>query len=146
VRDHYALVACNKGFSVGVVDLQKPTDPKITSWFPTDDRPRYKSCGMDLAGDVMIAVGWGVIGFFDISGLPLMTKIGEYQFEDPVPGHKIIYRHEQMHVRIQSLITPDHDIVYRDGLIFTTDQNENTFAIYEVVDPGLREILDRKKK
>ena len=143
VRNKFAFVMCNKGYAVGVVDLRNTARPVLTDWYSTTDDPRYKSCGMDLAGEVMIAAGSGVIGLFDISALPQLRKIGEYEFDNPIPGKDVVYRQEQSVLRLQYLVSPDHDLVYRDGFLYTSDQEQNVFAVFEVVDPELRRRMDR---
>ena len=56
VRDNVAFVMGNKGYSVGAVALsQTGGSPVLSDWFSTTEDPRYRSCGMDLAGEVMIA-------------------------------------------------------------------------------------------
>jgi hypothetical protein len=143
VKNGVALVMCNKGYAVAAVDLRNPAKPVLTDWYSTADKPRYKSCGMDISGDVMIAAGSGVIGLFGISDLPRLKKLGEYEFQDPLPGRDVTYRHEQVVVRLQYLVSPDHDLVYRNGFLYTSDQDQNAFAVYEVVDPDIRRLLDK---
>lgn len=38
--------------------------------------------------------------------------------------------------------SPEHDLVYRDGYLFCTDQDEDQFAVVEVVDPDPRRLME----
>ena len=125
VKGEYAIVACNKGFAVGVVDLRNKQNPVMVAHFPL----QFKSSGMALAGETVIYAltsGKGRIksglAVYDISSPSAMSLLAQVHFEN---------------------VSPDHDLVYRDGYIYATDQDENTFCIFEVVNPDLRRRMEQ---
>lgn len=122
VRGKRAYVACNKGDALAVVGLADPQHPEIEAWLATPSGPS----GLCLAGNGLIANpgSRGAGDFLEI-------------YDASSPGELELAARQQF-----PELTPDHDMVYRDGVIYCTDQDEDGVGVIAVEEPELRRLLD----
>lgn len=110
VRDGWAFVGCNKGNAVAAVDVRDPARPRLASLLATPSGPS----GLCLVGPRLFAAPkppGRFIEIYDVSDPDAMRLL------DRIPTEGT---------------DPDHDMAWRDGLLFVTDQDRDAIAVLEM--------------
>lgn len=112
VRGDWAFVACNKGHAVASVDLSDPRRPRTACVVPTPGRP----CGLCLDGDRLLAAPGGPEGadfleVYDVSDPSKMRLLQRESFAET---------------------TPDHDLVVRADVAWSTDGDRDLVAAIQL--------------
>lgn len=117
---------------VAAVDLSDPTVLKLLSNLPICD---IDATGLTVAGRVVFAAGGECAEAIDTSDPARLTSIAQYRGGDLFATRALRPDGE---VRYDN----GHDLVYRDGYIYVTAQNDNAFGILRVNDARVRELAD----
>lgn len=126
IYGRYAVFACSPGMTIGVIDLSNPDKPRTVAVLPfADEHPT----GLTIAGTLAFVGGGRVVEVIDLS--------------DPEnPASRAVFRLDSVLPTGRDNI---HDLVYRDGLLYITAQNDNRIVIVRVLDQQLLELANRPK-
>jgi hypothetical protein len=120
---HYAFVACsaNENFKLGFIDIRDPDNPRHLKTLPFAD---VHATGLAIEGSVLFAAGGRAVQAIDVSDPAEPKTLTVLEFSESVlPHHR------------DNL----HDLVYADGHLFLTAQNDNALLIVRVNDERIRE-------
>ncbi len=118
---------------VAAVDLSDPAAPTLLSNMPVCD---IDATGLTAAGQVVFAAGGECAEAIDASAPQNLLSIAQYRGGDLFPTRAL---------RLDGEVRYDngHDLVYRDGYLYVTAQNDNAFGILRVNDPHIRELASK---
>jgi hypothetical protein len=118
IAGHYAFVGCNRPHTLGVIDLSDPKHLTQVVNVPTaDGHPD----GLTIAGRVLFVGAGQTVEAIDISEPRRPRSIAWWRPLDVFSKGR----------------DNAHDLVYRDGFVYVTAQNDNTFGILRVTNPGV---------
>jgi hypothetical protein len=132
VSGNYAFVGAStraKGGSFVVVDLQNPSSPRQVAalTFAPDDG--WGPNGLTVAGKVVFLAGGQTIEAIDISRPARPTRLAGQRFP------KIL---ANVNPRYTGGGDSGHDLVYRDGYLYVTGQNDHCLLILRVESKQMR--------
>jgi hypothetical protein len=130
VSPPYAFIGCNHTDMLASVDMTDPEKPQLLAVWPFAD---IDPCGQDLVGSLLISAGGQAVELFDVS--------------DPAkPKSLLVCRSEKVFPTGRDNA---HDVVYRDGLIYVTCQNDHQIGIFQIHDKRIlqlaKEPIPKKK-
>jgi hypothetical protein len=127
----YAAIGAFVPDRVAIVDLSKPAAARQLANIPVCD---IDATGMTIAGQVLFVSGGECVEAIDVSDPANPVSAAQYRGGALFPSRRI--RMPNGEVRYDN----GHDLVYRDGFLYVTAQNDNRFGILELLDPHLRKL------
>lgn len=126
VRGNHAFVACSQSdnFKIGFLDITNPDEPVHLLTMPFAD---VHATGLTIAGHVLFVAGGQAVQAVDISEPGKPRTLAVLKTCDVFPTGR----------------DNAHDLVYRDGHLFVTAQNDNQIGIIRVND---RRILKKASR
>lgn len=123
VKGNCAFVACSQSdnFQIGFLDITNPDDPVHLLTMPFAD---VHATGLTVAGHVLFVAGGQAVQALDITEPDKPKTLAVLKTCDVFPTGR----------------DNAHDLVYRDGHLFVTAQNDNQIGIIRVND---RRILEK---
>ena len=121
----YAFVAASqtdKPGKVVVVDISDPARPAQVAALPFSDARGPN--GLTIAGSVLFLAGGQTVEAVEITQPTRPVKLASYKCLQAFPAGR----------------DSAHDLVYRDGYLYITGQNDNCFCILRVNSPRIREL------
>ncbi len=117
VRGNHAFVACSQSdnFQIGFLDITDPDDPVHLLTMPFAG---VHATGLTVAGRVLFVAGGQTVQALDISEPDRPKTLAVLKTSDVFPAGR----------------DNAHDLVYRDGHLFVTAQNDNQIGIIRVND------------
>lgn len=127
VGGEHAFVACSQSnksggnYKVASIDISDPARPILRAVRAFADR---HATGLTLSGNALFAAGGRAVEVFDVSdpANPVSTAVFH---------SRRIFAHGR---------DSAHDLVYRDGLLYVTAQNDDCIAIIRVETPRIRRL------
>jgi len=121
---------------VGIVDLSNPKKIIHIANLPVAD---IDATGMTAVGQVLFVAGGEAVEAIDISNPTMPVSIAQYRAGKLFPTRRLMMGRTP---RFDNA----HDLVYRDGYIYVTAQNDNQLGILKVNDPRVLELVKKKMK
>jgi hypothetical protein len=119
----YAFVGCNRPHTVAVVDLRDPQHLVQVVNFPAaDGHPD----GLAVAGSVLFVGAGQTVEAIDVSNPRRPVSLAWWR---PVE----VFSKGRDNA---------HDLIYRDGYVYVTAQNDNTFGILKVTNPAVLRLAE----
>ena len=118
----YACVGAFVCDRVGVVDIRSPRTPAQIANMPVCD---VGANGLEIAGQALLVAGGECVEVIDISDPARPVSVAQYRNGELFPTRRI---------DLDGLPRYDnaHDLVYRDGYVYVTAQNDNRFGVLRV--------------
>jgi hypothetical protein len=138
VAGHYAFVGAStrgKGGRLVVVDLSKPDAPRLVASLPFAAEDGWGPNGLAVAGRVVFLAGGQSVEAIDISRPRQPVKLAGRRFAD-------VFRNANP--RYEGGGDSGHDLVYRDGYLHVTGQNDGCLMILKVNAERIRQLADRE--
>jgi len=130
VRGAYAFVGASRSDAPGhavVVALADPARPVQVASLPFSDGRGPN--GLVIAGDVLFLAGGQTVEAVDISHPTKPAKLASYQCPEAFGAGR----------------DSAHDLVYRDGHLYVTGQNDHSFCVLRVEGHSIRKLADEKR-
>ncbi len=118
---------------VGIVDLSNPTRLKQIANMPVAD---IDATGMTAVGRILFVAGGEAVEAIDLSNPALPVSIARYRGGKLFPTRRLMLGKTP---RFDNA----HDLVYRDGYLFVTAQNDNRLGILKVNDGRVLELVGK---
>jgi hypothetical protein len=118
-------VGCYRTDLVGVLDISNPLKLAPVAFVTVGDRD---ATGMTVSGRALFVAGGECVEAFDISDPTRPTLLAQYRGGDLFPTTVKLLDGEARRDNA-------HDLVYRDGHLYVTAQNDNSLGILKVTDP-----------
>jgi len=125
VSDSFAYVGASTGEDGGrliVVDLREPEQPRQVAWLPFAPQDGYGPNGLTVAGEVVFLAGGQTVEAIDVRTPEEPVRVARQSFAEQLPGGK----------------DSGHDLVYRDGHLYVTGQNDHCLLILRVASEKIR--------
>ncbi len=125
VKGHYAFVGGSQGdkpSNAVTVDLSDPTRPVQAAVVPFSDTRGPN--GLTIAGDVLFLAGGQTVEAIDVRYPAKPVKLASYTCPEAFPAAR----------------DSAHDLVYRNGYLYVTGQNDNCLCILRVDSPLIRQL------
>ena len=124
VSGNYAYVGAYRPDRVGIIDISDPKNIRQVGNIPVCD---IDATGLEIAGQVLFVAGGECVEAIDVSNPEAPVSIAQYRGGDLFPTRRILLNGEW---RFDNA----HDLVYRDGYLYVTAQNDNRFGIFKIGD------------
>lgn len=134
VTGSYAGVGAFVRDWVGIIDISNPKKIKRIANLPVAD---IDATGMAAVGQIFFVAGGEAVEAIDISDPAMPVSIAQYRAGKLFPTRRLMQRKTP---RFDNA----HDLVYRDGYIFVTAQNDNQFGILKVNHPRVLELVEKE--
>jgi len=128
VKGHYAFVGGSQGdkpSNAVTVDLSDPTRPVQAAVVRFSDTRGPN--GLTIAGDVLFLAGGQTVEAIDVRDPAKPVKLASYKCPEAFPAGR----------------DSAHDLVYRDGYLYVTGQNDHCLCILRVDSPLIRDLAAR---
>lgn len=138
VSGHYALVGASTGGKGGrlvVVDLSEADAPRQLASLAFAPNDGWGPNGLTVAGQVVFLAGGQSVEAIDISRPKQPVKLASQQFADVL---------QNASPRYAGGGDSGHDLVYRDGYLYVTGQNDNCLMILRVESERIRQLAEQK--
>ncbi len=129
---HHAAVGAFVCDRVGIIDLRNPAAPRLIANMPVGD---ISATGMTLSGKALFVAGGECVEAIDISDPANPVSIAQYRGGKLFPTRKLIFGGQPRYDNA-------HDLVYRDGYLYVTAQNDNQFGILKINDPRILKLAE----
>jgi len=129
VRGSHAFVGASRSGAPGhtvVVALADPARPVQVAAIPFSDTRGLN--GLAIAGDVLFLAGGRTVEAIDVSHPIKPAKLASYECPEAFRAGR----------------DSAHDLVYRDGYLYVTGQNDQSFCVLRLESPRVRELAERK--
>lgn len=136
VSGHYAFVGAStraEGGRLVVVDLSNPAAPRQVTSLPFAPQDGWGPNDLTVAGRVVFLAGGQSVEAIDISHPQQPVKLASQRFADVL---------QNANPRYPSGGDSGHDLVYRDGYLYVTGQNDNCLLILRVKSKEIRELAE----
>lgn len=130
----YAGVGAFQPDRVGIIDVSDPTKPYQLANMPACD---IDATGMAIYGSMLLVSGGECVEVIDVSDPSRPVSVAQYR-----GGRLFATRRYDKHVSGTPHFDNGHDVVYRDGYIYVTAQNDNSLGIIRVTDPRIRKLAE----
>ena len=132
----YAGVGAFQPDRVGVIDVSDPARPRQLANMPVCD---IDATGMAIYGSLLLVSGGECVEAIDVSTPWRPVSVAQYRGGALFPTRAL---------RLGKTPRYDngHDLVYRDGYIHVTAQNDNRLGILKVLDPKIRKLASRREE
>ncbi len=134
ITGSYAGIGAFIASRVGVVDLSNPKKAKQVANMPVAD---IHATGMTAVGQILFVAGGEAVEAIDISNPSQPVSIAQYR------GGKLFSTRRLM-MGNAARFDNAHDLVYRDGYLYVSAQNDNQFGILKVNDTRVLELVAKK--
>ena len=124
VSGRHAYVGAFVCDRIGVVDIGDPNALVQVANMPVCD---IDATGMAISGKVLFVAGGECVEAIDISNPESPVSIAQYRGGKLFPTRKVMFQGQPRYDNA-------HDLVYRDGYLYVTAQNDNNFGILKVND------------
>jgi hypothetical protein len=124
VSGNYAYVGAYRPDRVGIIDISNPKSIRQVGNTPVCD---IDATGLEIAGNVLFVAGGECVEAIDVSNPEAPVSIAQYRGGELFPTRRIPLDGEWR-------FDNGHDLVYRDGYVYATAQNDNRFGIFKVED------------
>ncbi len=128
----HAYVGCFRLDLVAVLDISDPTRLVQVAFVPVGDRG---ATGMTISGDALFVAGGECVDAFDVSNPSRPTLLARYRGGDLFPT---TLKFLDGRARRDN----GHDLVYRDGYLYVTAQNDSNLGILKVTDPEVLRLAE----
>jgi hypothetical protein len=136
VSGHYAFVGASTHADGGkfiAVDLSDPGSPREVAWLPFAPEDGWGPNGLTVAGQVIFLAGGQSVEAIDISRPEQPVKLASQPFAD---------KFRNARPRYPGGGDSGHDLVYRNGYLYVTGQNDNCLLILRVESERIRELAE----
>ncbi len=134
ITGSYAGIGAFIASRVGVVDLSNPKKAKQVANLPAAD---IAATGMAAVGQILFVAGGEGVEAIDISDPARPVSIAQYRAGKLFPTRRLMLG------KIPRFDNA-HDLVYRDGYLYVTAQNDNQLGILKVNDVRVLELVEKK--
>lgn len=124
VSGSYAYVGAYRPDRVAIIDLSDPKKIHQVANMPVCD---IDATGLEVVGNALFVAGGECVEVIDVSDPKEPVSIARYRGGDLFPTRRFVLNDE---VRFDN----GHDLVYRDGYLYVTAQNDNRFGILKIED------------
>ena len=124
VSGSYAYVGAYRPDRVAIIDISDPRKIHQVANMPVCD---IDATGLEIVGNALFVAGGECVEVIDVSDPKEPVSIAQYRGGDLFPTRRFLLDDE---VRFDN----GHDLVYRDGYLYVTAQNDNRFGILKVED------------
>ena len=132
-HDHrYAAVGAFVHSRVGIIDVKNPRKLQQIANMPVGD---IGAVGMTISGKALFVAGGECVEAIDITDPANPVSIAQYRGGRLFPTRRLILNGIPKYDNA-------HDLVYRDGYLYVTAQNDNQFGILKIND---RRVLELSK-
>ena len=138
VSGDYAFVGASTRAKVGrlvVVDLQDPNSPRQVAALPFAPDDGWGPNGLTVVGKVVFLAGGQTVEAIDISNPVRPIKLAGQRFP------KVLANKNPRHPDIRD---SGHDLVYRDGYLYVTGQNDHCLLILRVESNYIRTLAQHQ--
>ncbi len=132
----YAAVGAFQPDRVGILDLSDPVQPRQLANLPVCD---IDATGMAIYGRMLLVSGGECVEVIDVSNPAQPISVAQYRGGALFPTRAL-------QVGRATRYDNGHDLVYRDGFIYVTAQNDNRLGILKVKDQRIRELAAPQQK
>ncbi|MDZ7638201.1 MAG: hypothetical protein U5J83_08130 [Bryobacterales bacterium] len=130
---HYAAAGAFQPDRVGIIDVSNPAQPRQLANLPVCD---IDATGMAIYGSLLLVSGGECVEAIDVSNPAQPVSVAQYRGGALFPTRAL---RRGGSVRYDN----GHDLVYRDGYIYVTAQNDNRLGILKLADPQLRKLASQ---
>jgi len=120
---------------VGIIDLTNPAKLKQLVSMPFGD---IGATGMTIVGDVLFVAGGECVEAIDLTDPANPVSIAQYRGGRLFPTRKLMLKGSARYDNA-------HDLVYRDGYLFVTAQNDNQLGILRINDQRILKLVGKKQ-
>ncbi|MEP7361902.1 MAG: hypothetical protein ABI972_01490 [Acidobacteriota bacterium] len=131
----YAGVGAFQPDRVGIIDVTDTTQPRTLANMPVCD---IDATGMAIYGSMLLVSGGECVEAIDVSNPSRPVSVAQYRGGRLFPTRG--YAKSGKTPRYDN----GHDLVYRDGYIYVTAQNDNSLGILKITDPKIRALAGAK--
>ncbi|MFP4055461.1 MAG: LVIVD repeat-containing protein [Candidatus Brocadiia bacterium] len=127
VSGHHAFVGAStvgEGGRLVVVDLRGARSPRQVASLPFAPHDGWGPNGLTVAGQVVFLAGGQSVEAVDVSRPDQPAKLASERFTKELSGGR----------------DSGHDLVYRDGYLYVTGQNDHCLVILRVVSERIRQL------
>ncbi len=133
ISGRYAGIGAFVRDRIGIIDLADPRKPKLLAAMPVAD---IGANGMTAVGDVLFVAGGEAVEAVDITRPSFPVSIAQYR------NGKLFPTRRRMLGKTPRFDNA-HDLVYRDGHIYVTAQNDNQIGILRINDPRVMRLVGK---
>lgn len=132
--DHrYATVGAFVHSRVGIIDIRNPRKLQPTANMPVGD---IDATGMTISGKALFVAGGECVEAIDITDPADPVSIAQYRGGRLFPTRRLVFNGTPRYDN-------GHDLVYRDGYLYVTAQNDNQFGILKINDRETLELAEQ---
>lgn len=117
---------------VAIFDLADPRNLLQLANMPVCD---IDATGMTVAGRLLFVSGGECVEAIDVSDPANPVSVAQYRGGRLFPTRRLVGKGKDSYGN-------GHDLVYRDGFLYVTAQNDDRLGILELIDPRLRRLAD----
>ncbi len=117
---------------VGIIDLGNLTRLRQVANMPVAD---IHATGMAVKGQALFVAGGECVEVIDISDPAMPVSIAQYRGGDLFRTRRLMFKGR--YARYDN----GHDLVYRDGYIYVTAQNDHSLGVLKVEDPRVMALV-----
>jgi hypothetical protein len=128
----YAAVGAFVHSRVGIVDIGTPRKLMPIANMPVGD---ISATGMTVSGKVLFVAGGECVEAIDISDPANPISLAQYRGGKLFPTRRLVLDGAARYDNA-------HDLVYRDGYLYVTAQNDNQFGILKINDQRIINLAD----
>ena len=115
---------------IGIIDMTIPWQPVLRATMPVAD---IGANGMVAAGQVLFVAGGEAVEAIDVRNPDRPVSLAQYR------NGRLFPTRRRMLGRVPRFDNA-HDLVYRNGYLYVTAQNDNQFGILQIKDPTILEL------
>lgn len=132
-NQHYATIGAFVHSRVGIIDISNPEKLKQIANMPVGD---IGATGMTIAGKVIFVAGGECVEAIDITDPTNPVSIAQYRGGKLFPTRRLM-------LNGQPRFDNAHDLIYRDGFLYISAQNDNQFGIIKINDPRILKLAQQ---
>ena len=120
---------------IAIVDLSNPFQIFQTANLPVCD---IDATGMTIVGDALFVSGGECVEAIDVSDPDHPVSMAQYRNGDLFPSREVLLGSEPRYDN-------GHDLVYRNGYLYVSAQNDARFGVIKVNDSSVLELTERMR-
>jgi len=135
VSGHHAYVGAStraQGGRLVVIDVRDPTSPREVAIHPFAPDEKWGPNGLTIAGNVVFLAGGQTVEAIDISNPTKPSSLGAQSFPTILAN---------AHPRYAGGGDSAHDLVYHDGHLYVTGQNDRCLLILRIESKKIRKLV-----
>ncbi len=129
----YAGVGAFMPDRIGIIDVSDPGDPRQVANMPCCD---IDATGMAIHGSMLLVSGGECVEVVDVTDPTKPVSVAQYR------GGPLFSIRRYDKLGATPRYDNGHDVVYRDGYIYVTAQNDNKLGILKIIDPKIRKLAE----